>query len=204
LLFRRQQVNHLAHNAPLPPKKFLLKFACDRQCCLRWVLEAKKRFGLSVLDYMVTCNHVPSSDQRHRPKRYRPQYAADCRPHRTRIQPTQKTAGAFWEDRFHATAIESDEHLHRCLVYIDWNMVRAGVIDHPVKWVNSGYDESQQPPKRYRVIDLAGLLGYAVFRKLADFQQAHRQWVEIALRGELSARDRTVVRSRCGWQSEFC
>jgi putative transposase len=25
---------------------------------LRWVFEAKKRFGLSVLDYMVTSNHV--------------------------------------------------------------------------------------------------------------------------------------------------
>ena len=31
---------------------------------------------------------------------------------------------AFWEDRYHATAIESDDHLHRCLVYIDLNMVR--------------------------------------------------------------------------------
>jgi putative transposase len=27
--------------------------------------------------------------------------------------------GAFWEDRYHATAIESDEHFLRCLVYID-------------------------------------------------------------------------------------
>ena len=33
--------------------------------------------------------------------------------------------GAFWEDRYHATAIEANEHLHRCLVYIDLNMVRA-------------------------------------------------------------------------------
>ena len=32
--------------------------------------------------------------------------------------------GAFWEDRYHATAIEIDEHLHRCVVYIDLNMVR--------------------------------------------------------------------------------
>jgi putative transposase len=31
--------------------------------------------------------------------------------------------GAFWEDRYHATAIEADEHLHRCVVYIDLNMV---------------------------------------------------------------------------------
>ena len=34
--------------------------------------------------------------------------------------------GAFWEDRYNATAIETDEHLHRCIVYIDLNMVRAG------------------------------------------------------------------------------
>lgn len=33
--------------------------------------------------------------------------------------------GAFWEDRYHAT----DEHLHRCLAYIDLNMVRAGVVN---------------------------------------------------------------------------
>jgi putative transposase len=36
--------------------------------------------------------------------------------------------GAFWEDRYHATAIEADEHLHRCLIYIDLNMVRVGGV----------------------------------------------------------------------------
>ena len=39
--------------------------------------------------------------------------------------------GAFWEDRYHATAIEQNDHLNRCLVYIDLNMVRAGVVNHP-------------------------------------------------------------------------
>jgi putative transposase len=57
-------------------------------------------------------------------------------------------------------------------VYIDLNMVRAGVVDNPVKWVNSGYHEIQQPPKRYRLIDLPGLFGLCGFPKLADFQQA--------------------------------
>ena len=33
--------------------------------------------------------------------------------------------GAFWEDRCNATAVEADERLHRWLVYIDLNMVRA-------------------------------------------------------------------------------
>ena len=49
--------------------------------------------------------------------------------------------GAFWEDRYHATAVEVDEHLHRCLVYIDFNMVRAGVVTHPSHWAHSGYRE---------------------------------------------------------------
>ena len=43
----------------------------------------------------------------------------------------KKRKGAFWEDRYHATTIERDEHLVRCLVYIDMNMVRTGVVSHP-------------------------------------------------------------------------
>ena len=62
--------------------------------------------------------------------------------------------GAFWEDRYHATAVEADEHLHRCLVYIDLNMVRAGVVNHPGQWKESGFSEIQKPPKRYAIIDL--------------------------------------------------
>ena len=64
----------------------------------------------------------------------------------------------------------TDERLHRCLVYIDLNMVRAGLVDHPAKWEDSGYHEIQQPPKRYAVIDLAGLVALCGFSKLADFQ----------------------------------
>jgi len=30
----------------------------DRRRYLHWVFEAKKRYGLSVLDYMVTFNHI--------------------------------------------------------------------------------------------------------------------------------------------------
>jgi putative transposase len=36
----------------------LLKFAKDRLSWMRWLYEARKRFGLVVLDYVVTCNHV--------------------------------------------------------------------------------------------------------------------------------------------------
>ena len=48
---------------------------------------------------------------------------------------------AFWGDRYHATMIESGEHLWGCLLYIDLNMVRAGVVDHPKDWPWTGYQE---------------------------------------------------------------
>ena len=52
--------------------------------------------------------------------------------------------GAFWEDRYHATAVDSDDHLRRCLVYIDLNMVRAGAVKHPSEWAHCGYSEIQK------------------------------------------------------------
>jgi putative transposase len=61
--------------------------------------------------------------------------------------------GAFWEDCYHATAVDTEEYLVRCLVYIDLNMVRAGVVRHPREWWESGYHEIQSPPERYRIID---------------------------------------------------
>jgi putative transposase len=47
---------HITHRCH--QRKFLLKFARDRRRYLHWLFEAKKRFGLCVLDYMVTSNHV--------------------------------------------------------------------------------------------------------------------------------------------------
>ena len=39
-------------------RQFLLKFARDRRAWVGWLYEARRRFGLCVLDYQVTSNHV--------------------------------------------------------------------------------------------------------------------------------------------------
>lgn len=56
--------------------------------------------------------------------------------------------GAFWDDHYFATAVEDGEPLVRCLVYINLNMVRAGVVTRPSQWQASGYQEIQTPRKR--------------------------------------------------------
>lgn len=45
----------------------------------------------------------------------------------------KKRKGAFGEDRYHATAVAKADYLLQCMDYIDMNMVRAGVVSHPVQ-----------------------------------------------------------------------
>ncbi|MBA3036214.1 MAG: hypothetical protein FP814_06935 [Desulfobacterium sp.] len=47
---------HITHRCH--KKEFLLKFTRDRRRWLWWLLEAKKRYGLCVLNYAITSNHV--------------------------------------------------------------------------------------------------------------------------------------------------
>lgn len=89
--------------------------------------------------------------------------------------------GAFWEDRYHATAIERNVHLIRCLIYIDLIMVRAGVVRHPTEWEMSGYNEIQRQPERYGVIDQQRLQHLCGFTDSEKFVEQYRRWVQEAI-----------------------
>jgi putative transposase len=95
--------------------------------------------------------------------------------------------GAYWEDRYHATAVQADGHLARCVAYIDLNMVRAGVVSHPDEWTHGGYVEIQTPPARHGVTDIGELCDLFGFGGLAGLQAAQRGWVEDSMRSEARA-----------------
>lgn len=185
--FLAKQVWHLTHRCH--EKTFLLKFARGRVRYLRWLFEARKRFGLCVLNYIVTSNHihllVKDTEEGVIPKSMQLIAGRTGQEYNAR----KGRNGAFWEDRYHATAIETGEHLHRCLVYIDLNMVRAGAVKHPAEWPHSGYRKIQQPPERYAVIDIAASSALCGFSEVLQFQAAHRQWVDEALARDTRTRD---------------
>jgi putative transposase len=185
--FLAGQVWHVTHRCH--ERAFLLQFARDRRRYLQWLFEAKKRFGLCVLDYMVTCNHIHLllKDNGSDVIAHSMQLIAGRTAQEFNQRKTRK--GAFWEDRYHATAIGTDEHLLRCIVYIDMNMVRAGVVRHPRAWPHSGYNELQQPPERYALIDLPCLAELCGFSDIATFQSTHRSWIDTAVNESDCRRD---------------
>ena len=90
--------------------------------------------------------------------------------------------GAFWEDRYHATAVSSDRHLIQCLLYIDLNMVRAGVVTHPSEWNFGGYNEIQKPRKRYALINYRRLMDLLHISTVDELRNSHKKWVEEILK----------------------
>lgn len=106
------------------------------------------------MNYVVTSNHihllvVDDNDRMTIPKAIQLTAGRVSQEYNQR----KRRKGAYWEDRYHATAIETGRHLLRCIVYIDLNMVRAGVVSHPAEWAFGGYNEIQSPRRKSILIN---------------------------------------------------
>ena len=109
---------HITHRCHR--REFLFKFARDRRDYLQWLYQARKRFSLCILDYIITSNHIHLliHDRGEDITARSMQLAAG----RTAQQYNRRKLrqGAFWEDRYHATAIQSDAHLNRCITSVSY------------------------------------------------------------------------------------
>jgi REP element-mobilizing transposase RayT len=171
---------------------------------MEWLFEAKKRYGLSILNYMVTSNHIHLmvSDNGERdtiPKSI--QLIAG----RTGQEYNQRKSrkGAFWEDRYHATAVSFDEHLFKCMVYIDLNMVRTGVVKHPAEWPFCGYNEIQNPRQRYSLIDYQRLIPLLQMKDMGELQESCRKRVGEDLAARNQSRESKWTESIAVGSREF-
>jgi len=174
------QIWHITHRCH--KRDFLLKFDKDCKRWLQWLYQAKKRYGLHILNYIVTSNHIHLLVAGNHDRDVIPN-SIKLIAGRTgqEFNQRKKRKGAFWEDRYHATAVESGEHLTRCLVYIDLNMVRAGVVDHPADWPFCGYNEIQKPKRKNVLINydmLRDMLGFKLYDEVIAY---HKKWVDDCL-----------------------
>lgn len=174
--FLRGNIWHITHRCH--KKDYLLWHRRDRVRWLHWLYEAKKRFDISVLNYIATRNHIhllvkDNSGDENIPKFIQLLQSRTAQEYNTR----KDRKGAFWEDRYHATAVDTDVYLMNCMTYINMNMVRAGVIKHPVEWKESGYFEIEFPRKRYGIIDFKVLLNELCMESIEELQRSQKEWI---------------------------
>jgi REP-associated tyrosine transposase len=178
-------------------REFLLKFSRDKAAWLRWIRAAQTMYGLCVLNFIITSNHIhllvmdrKGDRQRHENTIAKSLQLVEARVAQEYNQRKDRS-GAFWEDRYHATAIETGEHFINCLVYIDLNMVRAKVVADPGEWPFSGYYELQRPRLRFRnqLTDWRTLLSVLGLADLGQLRAAREVWAAQALQAGALDRD---------------
>ena len=165
-------LTHRCHN-----RAFLLKFARDREAYRALLREHLQQFDVALLDYCVTSNHVHllvDASERLEVSGFMREVASEfARAYNQR----KRRQNAFWGDNYHATVVEDGEYLWECLCYIEFNMVRCGVVAHPRDWAWAGFHEIMGTRRRYRVIDAERLCG----RLRAASLEEVRKLLEVSL-----------------------
>ena len=171
--FLEGYVYHITHRCH--DREFLLKHKWIKQRWLYWLAEAKKRFDVSIFNFCLTNNHIhllasaPSSGDALAQMMH---LVAGCTAQEYNRR--RDHGGAFWQDRYHATAIDSERHLLNCMVYIDLNMIRAGVVTNPKDWPYGGFHEVMGKKARCRFIDRDRLLRYLSMQDATRMQNMYR------------------------------
>jgi putative transposase len=176
-------LTHRCHNG-----SFFLRFDIIRREYRRRLWLAVRRFRIQMLNYCLTSNHTHLLLKVCRPgsiselmRQLEGEFAAAYNRRKER-------RGAFWSERYHATVIEDGTHLWNCMRYIDLNMVRAGVVDHPIDWRWCGYQEIAGQRQRYRILEREELLRLAGINTLEAFREWYLAELNVAMRGGRSRR----------------
>jgi putative transposase len=161
-------VYHLTHRCH--DRQFLLRFAVHRDAYREKLRQSSHEFDLSLLDYCITSNHVhvlAFAEQDHQISGFVKKADGEFAQDYNRLKDRR---GAFWEDRFHCTMVDTGEYLFQCLKYIELNMVRCRVVRHPSQWRWCGYEEFMGLRKRWRLLDIERLLNLLRMDDLAGFR----------------------------------
>jgi putative transposase len=80
-------------------------------------------------------------------------------------------SGTLWEGRYRSAPVQSERYLLACMVYIDLNPVRAGIVarvgDYP--WSSYGHYAGLRPDKRITAHPLYWQLGNTPFEREARY-----------------------------------
>lgn len=96
-------------------------------------------------------------------------------------------SGTLWEGRFRSSLIQSERYLLACMVYIDLNPVRAGMVNRPADypWSSHGHciglrnDRLLTPHPLYWQLGNTPFAREAAYAELVTRGLAHRQQAEL-------------------------
>jgi putative transposase len=177
--------SHLTHRCH--DRRFLLKFARDRDAYRKWLRVAVHRYGVPVYGFCITGNHVHLIVHVQNKKNVGLMMHLAAGAFARQLNRRKGHEGSVWEHPYRCTIVQDGRHLLNCLRYVSLNMVRAGVVQHPSEWRWCGHDELMGTRTRYRIIDIQRLLVSLDIDGVEDFRRLYGNGIEEALnQGQLA------------------
>ncbi|MDM0045402.1 transposase [Variovorax dokdonensis] len=163
-------------------RQFIFVDRADREKMLSLLAEHATRQGVAVHAYVLMDNHfhllaTPSTATA------LPQWMQSVgRQYVRYFNDRHGRSGTLWEGRYRSTLIQPDRHLIRCMVYIDLNPVRAGLVadsrDFP--WSSYGHYAGTRVDKLITPHPLYWELGNTPFSREAAYAEMVRTGISQA------------------------
>ena len=154
-------------------RQAIVRDDADRERLLALWQEHAQTFKVAIHAYVVMDNHfhllvTPETDDGP-PKMMQAVGRAYVRYFNLRHQRT----GTLWEGRYRSNLIESERYLLACMVYIDLNPVRAGMVQQPAdfKWSSHRHCIGQASDKLVTPHALFWSLGNTPFAREAAYAE---------------------------------
>ena len=106
----------------------------DFETMLALLAESAQKFGVAVHAYVLMDNHFHLLATPSTAEALPLMMQAVGRSYVRRFNQRHGRSGTLWEGRYRSTLIETERYLLACMVYIDLNPVRAGMVAEPGAW----------------------------------------------------------------------
>jgi putative transposase len=122
-------------------REVIFSCAADRQVLLDLLHEYGSRFGVAVHAYVLMDNHYHLLVTPQSPESLPKMMQSLGRRYVRHFNDTHGRSGTLWEGRYKSALIQTDRYLLACMVYMDLNPVRAGMVAHPraYPWSSHGH-----------------------------------------------------------------
>ena len=121
-------------------REFFFASQQDFELYLQTLRRAKEIYKTQVYAYCITSNHVHLVVATPKKKKTLSQFMQYLNGNFAKAyNKAHGKTGHFWGERFFSTVIESETQFFHSLVYVELNMVRAGVVKDPQEWRWSSY-----------------------------------------------------------------
>src|SRR5262249_3580891 len=164
----------------------LLRFALDRDAYRLMLWHSLRESPVWLLAYCITCNHVHLLARTDEPDGIGEWMQAVQGRFAQHYNRRKQRSGAFWEGRYHSSLVDGEDHLRRCMTYIELNMVRAAAVGHPRQWRWCSFQEWTGCRRRRGLLNLQRVSAFFGSSSLALFRQHYERRIDQAVeRGEV-------------------